>query len=468
MYLLVDIRMDRVQPGRASVTGQRDHADGLLLLPRCADSWMHEKGRRDRELTGCPPDRWLIHGRLYDLRDFVAVHPGGRDWITWTRGTDCTTEFEAHHLNSERAASILKKYDCGRLASPHPHAAEPFTWAPDGFYMTYKREAFAVLKAAGGWGPTYNMIVICAAAVGLWIAANVAVGLAVGAAATTAAAILAGYATYVLLGVGHNFFHQRDSLWRFVFDLSLFSSADWRLSHAISHHMMPNLDADYETSALEPHVRFVRSSAVNRWPALAVVLHFLLPFVLGPMNVIGRARDCWLGSTKVRVEHAFPLIQLAVFSIARRGFLAALWPWLLLHGVATFCLIYISTPVHRSDFSWSSGCPGGEADFAAHTAISTVDFNSDEENTGGGLWALFVRVFVFGSFNDHITHHLAPTVDLSRQHMLRPVFLRLAKRFGIPYAKRSHPELVLGTLRVLLRRTGDLCYVPLKPESRSD
>jgi hypothetical protein len=37
-------------------------------------------------------------------------------------------------------------------------------------------------------------------------------------------------------------------MWRFAFDVSLFASADWRLSHALSHHMLPNLRADYEVS----------------------------------------------------------------------------------------------------------------------------------------------------------------------------------------------------------------------------
>jgi hypothetical protein len=476
-------RIADLQLGRSAVGRQRDHANGAALLPRCADVWMAEKGARDRALTGCPPDRWLIHGRLYDLSSFIASHPGGPDWLLWTRGTDCTTEFETHHLDSMKVSSLLQKYDRGELNSPRPHAAEPYTWDRNGFFLTYKREAFAILKAAGGWGPTLEMQLTCAAAVFLWVLSNVAVGTAAGAVRSTGAAVLAGFMTYVCMAIGHNFFHQRDSLWRFAFDLSLFSSADWRLSHALSHHMLPNLDGDYEVgadsgdvhlsfltrmcslciffqaSALEPHVRFMRSSPANRWPWLALVLHFILPFFLGPINIISRARDCLKGESKLRLEHAIPFIQLAVLARARGDLWSTFWLWFLLHGVAIWCLVYVSTPVHRSCYSWSSGCVGEQSDFGVHTAISTADWSSEETSPDKPL-ALLWRLFVYGSFNDHITHHLAPTVDLSRQYLLRPLFLRLARQYGIAYSKHSHPELAKGLLRVIMRGATDVCYFP--------
>ncbi len=57
---------------------------------------MAQKGVRDRELTGCPEDLWLIHGKLYDLKPFMNSHPGGREWLEWTQGTDCTPEYEVN------------------------------------------------------------------------------------------------------------------------------------------------------------------------------------------------------------------------------------------------------------------------------------------------------------------------------------------------------------------------------------
>lgn len=38
----------------------------------------------------------------------------------------------------------------------------------------------------------------------------------------------------------------------YYFDLSMMSSKDWRITHAMSHHMYPNTLWDYEIYAFEP------------------------------------------------------------------------------------------------------------------------------------------------------------------------------------------------------------------------
>lgn len=43
----------------------------------------------------------------------------------------------------------------------------------------------------------------------------------------------------------------------FYFDLSCFSSCDWRITHAVSHHLYTNTFYDWEISALEPFAYFL-------------------------------------------------------------------------------------------------------------------------------------------------------------------------------------------------------------------
>ena len=179
--------------GRAGMRRQRIHTDGLSL-PQCADVWMKDKAERDQALSGCPPHLWLIHGRLYDLAPFVSTHPGGPDWLQWTKGTDCTTEFETHHLDASKAEAVLRAYDRGPLESPNPSAAAAYTWADTGFYRTVKRAAFEVLKARGP-GPSLEMRLLSGGAVVLWTASVAAVGLAPSGLGAIAAAICAGYMT---------------------------------------------------------------------------------------------------------------------------------------------------------------------------------------------------------------------------------------------------------------------------------
>ena len=73
---------------------------------------------------------------------------------------------------------------------------------------------------------------------------------------------------------------------------------------------------------------------------------------------------------------------------------------------------------------------------------------------------LFSKLFLFASFNDHVTHHLFPTIDLSKQHMVRRAFLETCKECDIKYESHTFMELARGTRKVLQRREGDPCYTP--------
>ena len=110
-----------------------------------------------------------------------------------------------------------------------------------------------------GSGPSLAMRALCGLALATWLLAFVLTC----ASGSFVCAGFTGYLVFVLMGVGHNFFHQRDSLWRFCFDVSCFSSSDWRISHALSHHMYPNMDLDLEATGTEPFVRHLRSQPTN-------------------------------------------------------------------------------------------------------------------------------------------------------------------------------------------------------------
>ena len=52
--------------------------------------------------------------------------------------------------------------------------------------------------------------------------------------------LLAGFILSLCTTAAHNFFHKKDHWRMYYFDLSLLSSYEWRISHAISHHLFPN------------------------------------------------------------------------------------------------------------------------------------------------------------------------------------------------------------------------------------
>lgn len=66
-------------------------------------------------------DCWLlIHGKVYDVTQYLSEHPGGVRNITINCGTDATDEFELKptgRTHSENARAMLERYYIGDLVS---------------------------------------------------------------------------------------------------------------------------------------------------------------------------------------------------------------------------------------------------------------------------------------------------------------------------------------------------------------
>ena len=270
-----------VFPGRKELPSMRKHIASPALVPAGSLEWIKEKKQRDQKLTGCPAHLWLIHGNLYDLRKWMSSHPGGKQWLQWTQGTDCTVHFETHHINMGRARKVLKKFLVG--PAPRPGAASAYAWGDDDLYSTLREAVHKVVKAKGGSNATPLMYALCTAGVLGWLASFVALCRY----RTFKWAAVSGYFSFVMFGIGHNFFHQRNSWWRFCTDVTCFGSHDWRVSHAQSHHLYPNLDMDLEASALEPLVSFMRNRPTNH-PLVYAYWHLLNFFI--PITQLG---DAW-------------------------------------------------------------------------------------------------------------------------------------------------------------------------------
>jgi cytochrome b involved in lipid metabolism len=65
---------------------------------------------------------WIgVHGCVYDVTDFLPVHPGGRLIVAASAGLDATHTFDlVAHTNNGEVQSLLSKYFIGHLA-PRPH-----------------------------------------------------------------------------------------------------------------------------------------------------------------------------------------------------------------------------------------------------------------------------------------------------------------------------------------------------------
>lgn len=90
---------------------------------------------------------WRVHNKLYDLSDFIQKHPGGPDWLQFTKGIDITEAFEASHMrNVTKVEQILAKYYVKDIHTPRN---SPYSFDDNGFYRTLKRRVDPILQQVG-------------------------------------------------------------------------------------------------------------------------------------------------------------------------------------------------------------------------------------------------------------------------------------------------------------------------------
>lgn len=65
---------------------------------------------------------YIIDGKVYDLADWIPVHPGGVHWFIRSHGRDISAAVHAYHENQELIFKILKKYE---VDMPVEEATDP-------------------------------------------------------------------------------------------------------------------------------------------------------------------------------------------------------------------------------------------------------------------------------------------------------------------------------------------------------
>lgn len=95
------------------------------------------------------PKLWWIHGKGYNLQEFVDRHPGGREAILLGKGRDCTALVESYHpFSSAPVKQVLIKYHVPGAAPSDP-SSSPQQQKPDVFYEVLKQRVAIRLKEKG-------------------------------------------------------------------------------------------------------------------------------------------------------------------------------------------------------------------------------------------------------------------------------------------------------------------------------
>eukprot|EP00624_Nannochloropsis_granulata_P006432 evm.model.NODE_4805_length_8192_cov_19.876709.1 len=485
----------------------------------CRHAWLKEIGEAQRQRLGHAAHEWVVHQKVYDLASYLDSHPGGRAWLDLTRGMDVTPLFESHHVNDAKTQAVLRKFyirDCKtittspsaaaaapstptRLETRHTVAATPsasnfsnddsgadFSFLDKGFYKIFKRRAAAVLEKAedssnpgsvrGARGPTTEMRVLVWLLLSAWL---LSLAWCCQEGAGAGRAVVAGVLLNALTGIGHNAMHSVPSWWRYLMDLSLFSSQEWMISHCISHHHYPGSQIDFEVAAIEPFIYSLYSGPPsNRF--LPLYLWWVL-CILGPFEVLARGMNVFfLRVQPLRWENLLPFLELGLLVMLAGGGKGegggggggeGLKKWVVMHVVASILMGLQALPLHHSEHAWIDGkdefsslpslssgqgnraksslpAPlplplprfvGRPIDFGLHALRATQDYDISE-------LPLLAKLVLF-PFNHHRLHHLLPSVDESRLPMLEEALKETCEEVGAKYIVYPWRELAWGTVR---------------------
>jgi hypothetical protein len=97
---------------------------------------------------------------------------------------------------------------------------------------------------------------------------------------------------------------------------------------------------------------------------------------------------------------------------------------MLMHCVSGYVLTWFTFPVHRTDECWTEG-DKPVMDFGEHLMVSTHDHSLRINR--------FFQYLFFAGFNDHVLHHLFPTIDGSKLKLVRDIFEFTINEFDLDY-----------------------------------
>nr|CAH7720328.1 unnamed protein product [Callosobruchus chinensis] len=226
-----------------STLGIKPPASRTRSTQLTVDVWLEEK----KDTDGAE-GLWRVHDGLYDLSEFVNEHPGGSEWLTLTKGTDISEAFEAHHISLKPEQLLHRFY----VRDAKTKRNSPFTFEENGFYRTLKKEVREILNSAPEQPKNTSDFMVDSLAFFLFLFSALATrhwSYFIG--------VLAGISLGLLCVAAHNYFHRKDNLRMYYFQFSLMQIREWRILHALSHHLHTNTIDDLEISLMEPLLQYL-------------------------------------------------------------------------------------------------------------------------------------------------------------------------------------------------------------------
>ncbi|XP_059052809.1 cytochrome b5-related protein-like [Achroia grisella] len=392
---------------------------------------------------------WRVHDKIYDLDSFILHHPGGSEWLELTKGTDITEAFEVHHLNPS-IYKILEKYYVKPAATPRN---SPFTFKKDDFYDSLKKDVVEELKKIPkGVGTRTDQIidgllftllvtsVLACYSSNYWVA--------------TVSYFIASLSMAWAMVASHNYIHRKSNWRMYVFNIGLWSYRDFRVSHALSHHLFPNTLMDLEISGFEPLVHWIPKRNVPIHANFAFLIEnalFPFLFILTFMKkvILNFIRKDYFKDHYRWHDMIGLSIPIWMWIVSGVPFVEAFKMWLWINCTASYIFYTIgSNAAHHHPKLFHDGDELREPirDWGVHEVEAVIDRTDINDN-------LF-KVMTF--FGDHTLHHLFPTLDHGLLPYLYPVFLKNVEKFKVKFRTTTQFNLFIQQIKVTMKREPNL------------
>jgi len=173
------------------------------------------------------------------LKEFASKHPGGEKWINLTKGQDITDLFVTHHLNEDKARDCLQKY----YVKDTKNKVSRFSFEPDGLYRTVKSRLLKEMSVEDIQDESKSKrhaLVVALFFLTSLLLTLYSIDPITPSKWTYLFTTLTACSFIGMLGIGHNFVHHKDNLYKYFYMFTGFTHHEWQIMHCISHHIYPN------------------------------------------------------------------------------------------------------------------------------------------------------------------------------------------------------------------------------------
>ncbi|CAO1340139.1 unnamed protein product [Diamesa hyperborea] len=380
---------------------------------------------------------WRIHDKLYDLTKFINKHPGGKDWLEMTKGTDITEAFETHHI-APKASLLLPSFYVRDASMPRNYK---FTYQEDGFYRTLKRKVNKQLKNLDIERPTeLSKIYSDVCLIAFFSSAVMSVKLnsyMIG----IVAAILLMFQTII----GHNFVHKVNNWRMYTVNLSLMSWRDWRVFHVFSHHGYPNSHHDMLITGSEPILRWIpyenktKQSIILSWilSPLMFSTYFVATLLLRFQSVLMAKQKLYFLDEIIALAP-----PIAMYFFGSSNIIQVISMWFFILTVSSLMYGFVSTTDgHHYTTTIHDGDEIKSLDYGMFQVGATMDRIEANMNS-------FLALALFG---EHTLHHMFPTLDHLVLPQLRDILVETCKEFNIGIREMKWQDLIIPQFQQLGR-----------------